>query len=145
MIYAEEQDIPVLIQMFDENMGKGYMSADEIRGYIQNPKELVFAARRQDGSICGILLFGEETAEDLSVQTTIPAETLLKIADGKKLLKCRSLCIATDCQNSGIGRELFNGAIRTIRESHEYGVITSLLWEYNGTVPAQKLHDDNGF
>ena len=50
-----------------------------------------------------------------------------------------------DSQNNGIGKELFADSIQAIRESREYGVITSLLWEYNGKVPAKKVHEDNGF
>lgn len=145
MMYVTEADVKPLIKILDENLGDGYMSESDLLGHIHNEKELFFAARREDGSICGMLLFGEEDAQTLSEQTLIPADELLRLAHGKKLLKCRSICIAKDSQHSGVGKTLFNGAIRSIRESGRYGVVTSLLWEYNGTVPSQKLHEDNGF
>lgn len=145
MTYVNESDIDLLIKMFDENLGEGYMSEQEIHNYIDNEKELFFAARREDGTICGILLFGEEDSKTLSEQTLIPEDDLLKMANGKKLLKCRSICVAKDCQGSGLGRQLLSEAIQIIRKSGRYGLITSLLWEYNGKVPSLKLHEENGY
>ena len=143
--YVKKEDIPVLMEMFDENLGEGYMTEEQILHYITDTKELFYAARREDGTLCGILLFGEESAETLSAQTKVPAEKLLHMTNGKKLLKCRSMCIAKDCQKNGVGRELFNTALKDIKARKKYGLITSLLWEYNGIVPAEKLHIDNGF
>lgn len=145
MNYVNEADIRPLINILDENLGEGYMTEEQILELIRNDKELFFAARREDGSICGMLLFGEEDAQTLAQQIRIPVEELLRMAHGKKLLKCRSICIAKDSQRSGVGKALFGDAIRFIRESGTYGVITSLLWEYNGTVPSLKLHEENGF
>ena len=143
--YVHQKDIPVLMEMFDENLGKGYMTKEKMMHYITDKNELFYAARREDNTLCGILLFGEESAETLAEQTKLPAEKLLHMAAGKKLLKCRSMCIAKDCQKNGVGRELFQTALTEIKASNKYGLITSLLWEYNGTVPAEKLHLDNNF
>ena len=145
MNYVKESDIDLLIEMFDENLGEGYMTEQEIRDHICGEKELFFAARRSDGTLCGILLFGEEDSKTLSEQTKIPEDELLKMANGKKLLKCRSICIAKDCQGCGVGNQLLKGALQVIRESGEYGLITSLLWEYNGKAPSKKLHEENGY
>ena len=143
--YVQKEDIPVLQEMFDENLGKGYMTDEQILHYIQDNNELFFASRRTDGTLNGILLFGEESPETLEKQTKLPKEKLLDMAKGKKLLKCRSMCIAKDCQKNGVGRNLFENALCEIRKSNQYGVITSLLWEYQNHVPAEKLHVENGY
>ena len=143
--YVQEQDIPVLMEMFDENLGEGYMTEEQIQHYITDGKELFYAARRENGTLCGILLCGEEPIELLADQTKISVWQLLDMANGKKILKCRSMCIAKDCQKSGIGKKLFQIALTDIKSCRKYGLITSLLWEYNGSVPAEKLHIDNGF
>ncbi len=143
--YVQKEDIPVLMRMFDENLGKGYMTEEQILHHITDEKELFYASRKDDGTLCGILLFGEEPAEVLAEQTKIPLPELLRMAGGKPLLKCRSMCISKEFQKNGVGKELFQKALADIKSKKRYGLITSLLWEYQGNVPAEKLHIDNGF
>lgn len=145
MEQVKETDIYALKEMFDENFGQGYMSEEKMKYYINNDRELFYASRCEDGTLCGAVLFGEESAETLSSQTNIPMDNLLKMAAGKKLLKCRTLCVASDCQKKSVGENLFSGAIEEIKQKGVYGLITSLLWEYGGKVPARKIHEDNGF
>ncbi len=145
MDYVKDGDIPFLIEMFDENFGKGYLSEEQIRFYIHDENELFYAVRNEEGRIAGILLFGVESAETLHEQTGIPLAELNKMAHGKKLLKCRSMCMASDCQGRGIGKKLFADGIADLKSRGEFGVITSLLWLYDGKAPARGLHVQNGF
>lgn len=145
MDHVREDDIPFLLEMFEENFGGGYLSEEEIRHYIQDENEFFYAVRTREGRIAGILLYGVESAETLHAQTKIPLEELKRMARGKKLLKCRSMCMASDCQGQGIGKALFAGALADLRARGEFGAITSLLWTYDGKSPARSLHVKNGF
>lgn len=145
MDYVKETDIPFLIEMFDENFGKGYMSEDELRFHINDENEYFYAARRDDGRIAGMILFGVESAETLHEQTKISIEELNRMAHGKKLLKCRSMCMASDCQGQGVGSKLFSEALADLKSRKEFGVITGLIWTYGGKAPARRLHLKNGY
>ncbi len=145
MDFVKESDIPFLTEMFDENFGERYMPREEALFHINDENEFFYAARREDGRVTGIVLFGVESAETLHEQTKIPLEELHRMAHGKKLLKCRSMCIASDCQGQGIGGKLFADALADLKSRGEFGAITSLLWAYDGKVPARSVHVKNGF
>lgn len=145
MDYVKETDIPFLMEMFDENFGGNYMSEEEMLYHIHDENEFFYAIRNADGRLAGIALFGVEPEEKLHEETRIPLEDLKKLANGKKLVKFRSMCMASDCQGQGFGTKLLSGAIEDLKSRGEFGGITSLIWAYDGKVPAQGVHEKMGF
>lgn len=145
MDYVKESNIPFLMKMFDENFGEHYMSEDEMRWHINDENEFFYAARREDGRLAGIALFGVETEQTLHEETKIPREELKRLAHGKQLVKFRSMCMASDCQGQGIGSKLLADAIADLKSRGKFGAVTSLIWVYDGKAPARGAHLKNGF
>ena len=145
MRLADVRDIDFIVSESDKVFGAGYMTKEDAGRIIQD-KDCFLYVEDLDGEPVAALLVRYEDDDTVMEATELTVEELHARSHGEKVLHSKFLFVREDMQKSGIAQVFLGKALDRIAADHpEYGMVYGILWEYNGTVPVQKVCERNGY
>jgi len=127
-----EEDLPSIIAIADDELGKDYVPIDRLQSLLeeaQERKRFCTVAVLPDGSLAGFCMYSVITPEELKEKMKVPPEEIPKaLLHSSRIGMLDTAAVRSQHQRKGIGYRLVSGAVEDLL-NRQVGVICALGWE----------------
>lgn len=142
IINARAQDAPQLKTLFEAAFGSHYLSTEQILDYIRGGTPFKLAV--EGDALLGAILFIPAGEAEVAAHVHMDPAAVRRLSGGKPCLLCKCACTADGLQGTGIGKQILSACLADIAAGG-YGAVFTVLWKYNGAIPAESLFAGFGF
>lgn len=142
IVDAKKEYSRALWELFEVSFGQNYMSVESIEGYITQGTPFKIALDRKE--LMGAILFIPASTEKAAGHVRMDRETVGALCGEKPALICKCACTYAKYQGQGAAKRLLTACLEDAKKSG-YGAVFTVLWEYGGSVPAEKMFVDAQF
>ena len=141
---AEKKDIRQIFEIVEDCFGKNYMTEGELIEHIESPESFLYLNEAGE-DIAAISLYTVEEIDVAAENSKESVELLQNLSCGRNIVHCKFLCVNKKLQKGGYGKKLIKELEDYIEDLNISSAVYTVLCEYNNSIPAKGIFENNGF